>query len=85
MSKQHVGSVKVKPKRLSIRRGKSPNAIVTDRSEFISMDGGQAERDSALPPPLRSKLWALFEQIEREFENLYAENMDCKCNVNMKR
>lgn len=76
MSKQQVGSVKVKPKRLSIRRGKSPNVI--DRSEFISMEGALAERESPLPPTVRSKLWALFEQIEREFENLHAENMDRK-------
>lgn len=33
-------------------------------------------QDSKLPPPLRNNLLDLFGQIEREFENLYIENLE---------
>lgn len=35
-------------------------------------------QDSKLPLSLRSNLLDLFSQIEREFENLYIENLECK-------
>lgn len=35
-------------------------------------------QDSKLPLSLRSNLMDLFSQIEREFENLYIENLECK-------
>lgn len=35
-------------------------------------------QDSKLPPSLRSNLMDLFSQIEREFENLYIENLERK-------
>lgn len=34
-------------------------------------------QDSKLPSSLRSNLLDLFSQIEREFENLYIENLEC--------
>ena len=76
MSKQQAGSIKLKSKRLSIRRGKSMGSERDRGGDGI--DGGQTERESSLPPAIRTKLWRLFEQIEREFENMHAENLDCK-------
>uniref|UniRef100_A0A8C7Z668 WD repeat domain 37 n=1 Tax=Oryzias sinensis TaxID=183150 RepID=A0A8C7Z668_9TELE len=35
-------------------------------------------QDSKLPPSLRSNLLDLFSQIEREFENLYLENIELR-------
>lgn len=35
-------------------------------------------QDSKLPPALRNNLLDLFSQIEREFENLYIENIERK-------
>lgn len=35
-------------------------------------------QDSKLPLSLRNNLLDLFGQIEREFENLYIENIECK-------
>lgn len=35
-------------------------------------------QDSKLPLAVRSNLLDLFSQIEREFENLYIENLECK-------
>lgn len=35
-------------------------------------------QDSKLPLPLRNNLLDLFGQIEREFENLYLENLECE-------
>lgn len=35
-------------------------------------------QDSKLPLALRSNLLDLFGQIEREFENLYIENLECE-------
>lgn len=35
-------------------------------------------QDSKLPLSLRNNLLDLFSQIEREFENLYIENIECK-------
>lgn len=71
MSKPQASGQKVKPKRLSIRRTRSPNI---DSSRH---DGGEGT-DTALPPAARDRLWNLFEQIEREFENVYIENLTCK-------
>lgn len=33
--------------------------------------------DSVLPPALRCRLFELFQQIEKEFEILYTENLGC--------
>ena len=35
-------------------------------------------QDSKLPSSVRSILLELFGQIEREFENLYIENLECE-------
>lgn len=35
-------------------------------------------QDSKLPHSLRNNLLDLFGQIEREFENLYIENIECE-------
>lgn len=35
--------------------------------------------DSPIPPALRCRLYDLFQQIEKEFEMLYTENLGCKC------
>lgn len=72
MSKQQAGSIKIKPKRLSIRRTRSPNRM---GSEGIRHEGFDQDRESSLPPELRSRLWSLFAQIEREFECVHAENL----------
>lgn len=34
--------------------------------------------DSPIPPTLRCRLYDLFQQIEKEFEMLYTENLGCK-------
>lgn len=48
-----------------------PTALhyVTFRSEL---------EDSPIPPALRCRLYDLFQQIEKEFEMLYTENIGCK-------
>lgn len=48
-----------------------PTALhyVTFRSEL---------EDSPIPPALRCRLYDLFQQIEKEFEMLYTENLGCK-------
>lgn len=48
-----------------------PGALhyVTFRSEL---------EDSPIPPALRCRLYDLFQQIEKEFEMLYTENLGCK-------
>ena len=75
MSKQQAGSIKIKAKRLSIRRTRSPNRMGSER---IRHEGFDQDRESSLPPELRSRLWSLFAQIEREFERVHAENLACK-------
>lgn len=73
MSKQQPGSIKIKPKRLSIRRtARSPNRMGSERLRHDAFD---QDRESPLPPEVRSRLWTLFAQIEREFESQYAENI----------
>ena len=71
MSKQPPTGQKAKAKRLSIRRVRSPNI------ESSRHDGSEGP-DSALPSAARERLWNLFEQIEREFENVYVENLTCE-------
>lgn len=71
MSKHQAGSVKIKPKRLSIRKTRSPTRI----GERMLQEAYDHDRESSLPPELRSRLWSLFAQIEREFEGVYAENI----------
>lgn len=48
-----------------------PTALhyVTFRSEL---------EDNSIPPALRCRLYDLFQQIEKEFEMLYTENLGCK-------
>ena len=75
MSKQQAGSIKIKPKRLSIRRTRSPNRMGSER---MRRDGYEQDRESSLPSDVRSRLWSLFVQIEREFECMHAENLACK-------
>ncbi|CAH3181766.1 unnamed protein product [Porites lobata] len=72
MSKQQAGSIKIKPKRLSIRRTRSPNRMGSERMRH---DGYEQDRESSLPSDVRSRLWSLFVQIEREFECMHAENL----------
>lgn len=74
MSKQPAGGLKGKQKRLSIRRTRSPS------SESGRHDGSAVNEavESALPPATRARLWNLFEQIEREFEGVYIENLACE-------
>ncbi|XP_077993464.1 WD repeat-containing protein 37-like [Glandiceps talaboti] len=59
---------KANKQRLSIRRTQSSQ---DGDSDFKRLSEGV---ESALPPALRSRLWELFAQIEREFESVYAEN-----------
>ncbi|KAK2143224.1 hypothetical protein LSH36_863g00028 [Paralvinella palmiformis] len=63
------GTTKAKNKRLAmLRRGRSGYSDVDQQREDLDQEG-------LLPPKLRSRLYTLFNQIEREFENLYAENL----------
>ncbi|CAN9503522.1 unnamed protein product [Ophioblennius macclurei] len=57
---------------LSIRR---TNSTEQERSAPRDVLDGQ---DSKLPLPLRTNLMDLFSQIEREFENLYIENLELR-------
>ena len=54
---------------------------------FLSLSFGRSdpmnegsEPVSILPTAFRSRLYGLFNQIEREFEALYSENLLCKHN-----
>lgn len=59
---------KVKSKRISgLRRGRGSSDSDGHRHDM--------EAEGLLPPNLRSRLYDLFGQIEREFEHLYAENL----------
>ncbi|XP_041040651.1 WD repeat-containing protein 37 isoform X2 [Carcharodon carcharias] len=67
----------VKPKRkphaISIRRTNS------SEQERVSSQRDMLEgQDSKLPPSIRQTLLELFGQIEREFENLYIENLELR-------
>ncbi|XP_077368472.1 WD repeat-containing protein 37-like isoform X2 [Festucalex cinctus] len=76
-----VGAVRqAKQKRkshsLSIRR---TNSTEQERSAgFLQRDVQLDTQDSKLPVSLRSNLLDLFSQIEREFENLYIENLELR-------
>lgn len=41
---------------------------------YLKMD----ESESSIPPVFRSRLHDLFSQIEKEFDLLYNENLNCK-------
>lgn len=45
---------------------------------FIHFKQSLLLQDSKLPSSVRSTLLELFGQIEREFENLYIENLECE-------
>lgn len=49
----------------------------TDPSIY-SKQSSSPVQDSKLPSSVRSTLLELFGQIEREFENLYIENLECE-------
>lgn len=51
-----------------LRRGRSGYSDVDQQRDDL-------DQEPLLPPKLRSRLYTLFNQIEREFENLYAENL----------
>uniref|UniRef100_A0AAQ4RQC2 WD repeat-containing protein 37 n=1 Tax=Gasterosteus aculeatus aculeatus TaxID=481459 RepID=A0AAQ4RQC2_GASAC len=59
---------------LSIRRTNS----IEDRLPGFQRGDMLEGQDSKLPPPLRNNLLDLFGQIEREFENLYIENLELR-------
>ncbi|XP_060949494.1 WD repeat-containing protein 37-like [Limanda limanda] len=59
---------------LSIRRTNSTE----DRPQGVQRGDMLEGQDSKLPLPLRSNLLELFGQIEREFENLYIENIELR-------
>ncbi|XP_037313849.2 WD repeat-containing protein 37-like isoform X3 [Pungitius pungitius] len=59
---------------LSIRR---TNSTEQERSG-LQRDMLEGQQDSKLPPSLRTNLLDLFTQIEREFENLYVENLELR-------
>ncbi|XP_077415320.1 WD repeat-containing protein 37-like isoform X2 [Vanacampus margaritifer] len=60
---------------LSIRR---TNSTEQERSGFLQRDMQLDTQESKLPVSLRSNLVDLFSQIEREFENLYIENLELR-------
>ncbi|XP_057713659.1 WD repeat-containing protein 37-like [Corythoichthys intestinalis] len=60
---------------LSIRR---TNSTEQERAGFLQRDVHLDTQDSKLPTALRSNLVDLFSQIEREFENLYIENLELR-------
>ncbi|XP_070535495.1 WD repeat-containing protein 37-like isoform X2 [Ptychodera flava] len=81
-SEMPTEGVQLRPKktnkqRLSIRRTHSSQ---DGDSDFKRLSEGV---DSALPPALRSRLWELFAQIEREFECVCAENAVLQDKVEM--
>ncbi|KAK9527998.1 hypothetical protein VZT92_014502 [Zoarces viviparus] len=59
---------------LSIRRSNS----IEDRPPGFQRGDMLEGQDSKLPPSLRNNLLDLFGQIEREFENLYIENVELR-------
>ncbi|XP_062235602.1 WD repeat-containing protein 37-like [Platichthys flesus] len=59
---------------LSIRRTNSTE----DRPQGVQRGDMLEGQDSKLPLPIRSNLLELFGQIEREFENLYIENIELR-------
>ncbi|XP_037311896.1 WD repeat-containing protein 37-like [Pungitius pungitius] len=59
---------------LSIRRTNSIEERLPGFQRGDMLEG----QDSKLPPPLRNNLLDLFGQIEREFENLYIENLELR-------
>lgn len=60
----------------------SNNHVITNyNNQYISCFSAQ---DSKLPLSLRNNLLDLFGQIEREFENLYIENIECESRVEQK-
>ncbi|XP_069770787.1 WD repeat-containing protein 37 isoform X2 [Narcine bancroftii] len=75
---------------ISIRRtNSSEQERVTSQREMLEGQGammsavceevcGQSVEDSKLPPTIRQTLLELFGQIEREFENLYIENIELR-------
>lgn len=48
------------------------------KSLFFFLLSAFCLQDSKLPISLRNNLLDLFGQIEREFENLYIENIECE-------
>nr|XP_006818173.1 PREDICTED: WD repeat-containing protein 37-like [Saccoglossus kowalevskii] len=60
---------KTKQQRISVRR-----TLSSQDGDFDLKRLSEGTIDSSLPPALRSRLWELFAQIEREFESVCAEN-----------
>lgn len=63
-------AAKFKAKRMAMIRGRGRSATLDQEGPRFDM-----ETESLIPPRLRSRLYELFSQIEREFENVYAENL----------
>ena len=63
------------------KRIRMPGMASDDLTGFVSMSFGRnetmeaAEGVSVLPPAFRNRLYGLFNQIEREFEALYSQNL----------
>ena len=75
MSKYPSGEGKTKSKKLSIGRNRSPKSA-DERPQY-----GTTTLNDNLPDPWRKKLNELFRQIEKEFENVHAENQSRKYNM----
>lgn len=54
------------------------SSLIKSYFQVVSCPPFLSLQDSKLPLSLRSNLLDLFSQIEREFENLYIENLECK-------
>jgi len=65
----------------------TPRALASDDfgAGLLSLSFGRNDptmegtEPSILPPAFRQRLYGLFNQIEGEFEALYAENLQCEC------
>lgn len=49
--------------------------------EMLNFHGRELEEQNLLPQAFRARLHGLFNQIEREFEALYSENLLCNLKI----
>uniref|UniRef100_A0A1B6CX31 WD repeat-containing protein 37 n=1 Tax=Clastoptera arizonana TaxID=38151 RepID=A0A1B6CX31_9HEMI len=79
-----TGKPPTKSKRISIPRMNNNSADNEGNQLFCSGSfRSEVETESGLPPLLRSRLQDLFLQIEKEFETLYAENLNLQEKIDL--
>lgn len=68
-------------KPIKVKRGnipRTPSSIENDSQHAFHSYRSYFEGETVIPVLLRNRLHDLFMQIEKEFENLYAENLSCE-------